>query len=103
GTVKPRAPTANKLPPHRPPSHTARRMHITPDAQLLATAGSDKTVKVWDAATGRLVRTLAIHPDRLALMAVSAGGRRFASAGSDGNVVLWDGITGEVNPTFPAR
>src|SRR5205807_100973 len=43
-----------------PAGHTAapRRVLFTPDAQQVISVGSDKTVRVWDVASGDVVRTI---------------------------------------------
>ena len=38
-------------------------LSFSPDGTLLATAGMDKVVRLWDAATGRELRTLTGHTD----------------------------------------
>ena len=38
-------------------------MAFSPDGDNAATAGYDKLIKVWDVATGKLVRTLKEHSD----------------------------------------
>ena len=62
---------------------------------LLATAGGDGTVRLWDPATGQP----AAHPDRPHRLGVGGGvlartGALLATAGGDGTVRLWDVATG---------
>ncbi|GAA1989822.1 AAA family ATPase [Kitasatospora viridis] len=66
------------------------------DTVLLATAGNDNTVRLWDPATGGALRILTGHTAAvLTLCVVATGGRvLLATAGSDGTVRLWDPETG---------
>ncbi len=64
---------------------------FSPDGSRLASAGSDWKVKVWDAATGQLIRTL--EGGRYVIF--SPDGRRLAAGTALGPVVLWDIVTGQ--------
>ena len=67
---------------------------FAPDGRLLATAGDDGTVRLWDPATGNQVRELTGHTDRVLAVAFAPDGRLLATAGDDGTVRLWDPATG---------
>jgi WD40 repeat protein len=69
-------------------------VRFSPDGSRVATAAVDKTVRVWDAATGRAVHVLRGHTDRATSVAWAPDGRRLASAGGDGSVRVWDAVTG---------
>ena len=58
-------------------------------------ASDDRTVKVWDAATGRELLTLAGHGGWVWRLAVSADGTRVATASADGTTKVWDVQTGQ--------
>ena len=58
-------------------------------------SGGDKTVKLWDVASGREIRTFAgEHAGYVSSVAFSPDGRRLLSGGTEGRIVLWDPVTG---------
>jgi WD40 repeat protein/serine/threonine protein kinase len=71
-----------------------RSVAFSRDGRILASAGNDGTVKIWDAATGRELRTLTGHTGAVLSVAFSPDGRMLASASQDGNVKLWDPAAG---------
>ncbi|CAI5997853.1 unnamed protein product [Closterium sp. NIES-65] len=64
----------------------------SPDDSLLLTAGNDPFVCLWDATTGRLLRSFSKHHDAISACAWFPCGRRFlsASAATDRTVCVWD-------------
>ena len=67
---------------------------VSPDGIQLATGEFDATVKLWDAATGKLLLTLFGHGSQVVGVAYSSDGRYLASASEDGAIKLWDALTG---------
>lgn len=65
------------------------------DNKLLASGGTDNTIKIWDVATRNEVRTLTGHTSAIESMDFSPDGRLLASASDDGSTFLWDIKTGE--------
>jgi hypothetical protein len=65
------------------------------DAKLIASAGSDNTIKIWDVASQRELRTLTGHTANIESMDFSPDGKLLASASDDGSTFLWDTTTGE--------
>jgi Tfp pilus assembly protein PilZ len=64
---------------------------FAPDGRHLATASKDKTIKVWNVSTRRVVATLAGHANDISHLAFSSDGTRLASTSRiDGSVKLWD-------------
>ena len=55
-------------------------MAVSADGRLAVSASSDKTLKVWDLASGRELRTLEGHSEGVRGVAVSADGRLAVSA-----------------------
>lgn len=68
---------------------------------LLASAGEDATVRLWDPVTGQLERLLEGHTDRVrAVCAVPVTGRTLlASAGDDRQIAIWD-LAGDQPPRW---
>ncbi|KAL6409849.1 NWD1 protein [Ilyonectria robusta] len=64
------------------------------DGQRLASGSQDKTVKVWDAATGACMQTLKGHGDWVWSVVFSADGQRLASGSWDKTVKVWDAAIG---------
>ena len=89
-----------------PTRHTAAvaTLAFRPDGHMIATGCLDDrdNVKLWDAATGRLIASLPGHSDRVRSVAFRPDGSVLASAGSDRTVRLWDATTGEPAAVLPA-
>ena len=62
--------------------------------RLVASAGFDGTVRVWDATDGTCLRTLTAHSGGVLSVALSADGRTVVSGGFDRTVRVWDAGTG---------
>ncbi|HEV3084651.1 MAG TPA: sigma-70 family RNA polymerase sigma factor [Gemmataceae bacterium] len=75
---------------------------FTPDGRTIASAGWTRTVQLWDAATGKEIRSLAIPqldpkgpPTSASCMALSADGKLLAVGVFDGLIHVWDTVTGK--------
>ena len=71
-----------------------------PDGKTLVTGGADRTVRVWDAASAKELRTLAGATGSVLAVAVSPDGHSVA-AGGDGSLRVWLLSSGQpVNVVF---
>ena len=67
---------------------------------LIASASTDKTVKVWSADLSECVLTLAVHQSAVWNCKFSPDGKIIASADEDGNIILHDTETGSLIASF---
>src|SRR6266851_203667 len=68
------------------------------DGRQLLACGGDRTVRIWDPATGEQIVVLESRQGEvLAVCPVTVDGRRLlASGGGDGTVRIWDPATAQV-------
>jgi WD40 repeat protein len=67
---------------------------VSPDGLLIATGSADKMVRLWNAKTRELVRSLTAHEDWVVGVAFSPDGLRLVSASYDHTARVWDLNTG---------
>ena len=56
----------------------------------MISAGEDKTVKLWNAADGKAIRSIDAHDGAVAGVGISADGAKVVSAGADKTVKVWN-------------
>ena len=62
---------------------------ISPDGQTLVSGSQDKTIKVWELSTGKLVHTLTGHADEVWSVAISPDGQTLVSGSRDKTIKVW--------------
>jgi WD40 repeat protein len=73
---------------------------LTPDGRRAVSASWDKTLKLWDLASGRALRTLEGHSAYVLGVAVTSDGRLAISASADHTLKVWELETGSVLRTL---
>ena len=76
------------------------RIVFSPDGMTLASASGDRTIRLWDVATGTRQHTLSGHESWISSIAFSHNGLALASADSDGKIRLWDVTIGQYRVTL---
>ncbi len=68
----------------------------SPDGRRIVTGSWDKTARVWDAQTGRLVTILQGHSGYVESVGYSPDGRRIITGSEDKTARVWDAQTGQL-------
>ncbi len=69
--------------------YSVSRLAVSPDGLRIAGAMGDRTVRLWDASTGHVLRVLRGHSDLVMDVAFSPDGTTLASASYDKTVRVW--------------
>jgi WD40 repeat protein len=74
---------------------------VSLDGTTVISADHDGTVKVFDIASGKLLRSLERHEYPVLAVALSLDGKRAASGAMDGGLKIWDLATGKQLCSIP--
>jgi WD40 repeat protein len=73
---------------------------VSPDGSWIVSCSSDKTLKVWDATTGKERMTLKGHTDWVSGCAISPSGAWIVSCSDDKTLKIWDAHSGKERMTL---
>ncbi|MCJ1423010.1 hypothetical protein MMC29_000891 [Sticta canariensis] len=73
---------------------------FSPEGKQIASASFDRTIRLWDSATGAARSTLKGHSGGVRAVAFSPDGKQIASASDDQTIRLWDSATGAARSTL---
>ncbi|MGD1717665.1 GUN4 domain-containing protein [Dapis sp. BLCC M172] len=77
-----------------------RSVAISLDGQTIVSGSYDKTIKVWDLATGSLKGTISDNSDRVFSVAINPNEKTIISGSADGTIKIWDLVTGTLKTTL---
>ncbi|RKL13866.1 hypothetical protein BFJ70_g15820 [Fusarium oxysporum] len=82
--------------------HTNRVSSVvfSSDGRLIASGSDDKTIKIWNMATGKEEQTLEGHTSGVMSVVFSKDGRLIASGSDDKTIKIWNAATGEEEQTL---
>ena len=82
-------------------SDSVSSVAYSPNGQTLASGGGeDKTIKLWNVKTGKLLQTLKGHSEGVTSVAYSPDGQTLASGSYDKTIKLWNVKTGKLLQTL---
>jgi WD40 repeat protein len=73
---------------------------FSPDGRTLVSGNGYNTIKLWDASSGQLLRTLQEHSHTVLSVVFSPDGRTLASGGDDATIKIWDATSGQLLRTL---
>ena len=83
-------------------SDHVNQLAFSPDGRWLASGGDDRSVKLWNIATGQMLRSIDEHPGKIAALAISPDGQRIATSYlfDDKTIKVWRSDTGALLKTL---
>jgi eukaryotic-like serine/threonine-protein kinase len=77
---------------------TVLAMAFSPDGSKVVTGSNDRLARIWDAATGRVLRVLTGHTDVVEQVAFTPDGSRVVTCGRERVIRVWNSAIGEPTP-----
>ncbi|MCE9534160.1 MAG: WD40 repeat domain-containing protein [Planctomycetes bacterium] len=84
-------------------SETVTSLAISPDGKTFVTGSRDRSIRVWDLNTTKVIRTLQGHTDEVTSLAFTKDGTQLASASKDQNIRVWNLSSADEHRNFPGH
>jgi WD40 repeat protein len=81
-------------------SNTVYSVSWNHDGGQIVSGSADKTIKIWDSSTGRVIKTLTGHSDWVYSVSWSHDDRKIVSCSKDKTVRIWNAVTGDLVKTL---
>ncbi|AVQ70575.1 molecular chaperone DnaJ [Microcystis sp. MC19] len=76
---------------------------VSPDGKIIASAGEDQTIKLWQRETGKLIYSFVGVNEPIQTLAISPNGKSIIAGGLDGRISQWQLDTKQYKSSFFAR
>jgi len=98
-------PSTGKKPLHRMTGHVQLVNHVvfSPNGHFVASASFDRSVRLWDGATGKFVAAMRGHVQAVYQVCWSADSRLLLSASKDSTLKVWDVATKKQKLELPGH
>lgn len=78
-------------------------VQFSKDGQYILSSSADKTIKLWNVATGALIRTFSGHKAQVMQAVLSDDGAKIVSGSKDSTIKVWESTTGTNLFTFSRK
>jgi WD40 repeat protein len=83
-------------------SDSINNVLFTSDGNYLVSGSRDGSIKIWEVASGKEIRTLR-HSDKISAIAIAPDNQKILSGDEKGNIILWDWQTGQSVGKFVSK
>lgn len=78
-------------------------VQFSKDGKYILSTSADKTIKLWDIATGLIVRTFSGHTNEVMQAVISNDGKKIISGSKDSTIKVWDAMSGTTTMSFSKK